>query len=355
MRVARPLTTVRSSRHRAVDALFHTGLLDAANGLWRDRLVVLAYHRICDPAAPDFTGLTANVSATPEDFDRQLDLLQRWCNVVSLATVLDWLDRGTPLPPRAALITFDDGYRDNFDHAWPSLKVHNLPAVLFLTTGCVGSSQPFWWDLVANGFAGTTKTLAELPLLGRCRLDDTASRSHALAQWCAMAKRLPADSVPAAAHDLLCQLEVTCPSELFAGLHLSWEQVRRLSREGMAIGAHTVSHPALSRLSLTRARVEARQSKAGIEQVIGQTVEAFAYPFGGIESYLPEHASMLAEEGFRAAFSLREGPQSLTAVRRERMRVRRVAISHRDDIIRFAAKLVGLGRLKNHFEFGSGH
>jgi peptidoglycan/xylan/chitin deacetylase (PgdA/CDA1 family) len=321
------------------------GMLRMLSEAWRDRLVVLAYHRIAEATAADFAGLRANVSATPEGFGRQLDLLQGWCNVVPLAAVVDWLERGTRLPPRAALITFDDGYRDNLLFAWPALKARSLPAVLFLATSCVGSAQPFWWDLVASAFASTSKTRADLPLLGACQLHDSASRDRVLGRWCDMAKKLPADAVPAAAQELLRRLGVVAPQGSMADLYLSLDEVRRLVSEGMAIGAHTVSHPALSRVSLARARTEARESKAWIERTTGQTVEAFAYPFGGSAHYLPEHGPMLAEEGFRVAFSLRSGPQSLSAVRRERMAVRRVTISHKDDLLRFAARLVGLERM----------
>lgn len=310
------------------------------------RLTVLTYHRIADPGAAGFKGLAANVSATPDGFAAQLAFLRRWFNVVSLGDVVAWLEDGRPLPPRAALITFDDGYRDNHDAAWPALRAQGLPAALFVCTGCIGSTEPFWWDLVAYAFAHTRLAEADLPLLGLTPIGTTDARNRALQRWLPAAKALPNDRLSAFADALVERLEVEVPAGTFAENHLDWERLRAMAADTFAIGAHTETHPALAQTPPDRARSEIRHSRARLEEKLGQPVRTFAYPFGGVHNFAREHEAMLQEEGFAAAFSLLPGPLSYGAARRHPMRIRRINVSRHDDFPRFALKLLGAGRVR---------
>ena len=133
--------------------------------LWPQRLTVLAYHRITDVHAADFAGYAPNVSASPEMFDQQMGYLRRHFQVISLKQLLDALERNIPLPDRAALITFDDGYRDNHEQALPILRHHQLPATLFLATDFLDTGRPFYWDRVAHAFRICRLNKASLPLM----------------------------------------------------------------------------------------------------------------------------------------------------------------------------------------------
>src|SRR5690349_12198359 len=148
----------RSSIKRKLLALADTtGLVRAGRSLWAKSLTVINYHRIDDPYRKDFDSFKPNVSATPDDFDNQLDYLAKWFNVVSVRDVTQWLDRQRDLPPYAALITFDDGYLDNYTFAYPILRSHHLPALIFLTTEHIGTDTPFYWDMAAYCFHHTKK------------------------------------------------------------------------------------------------------------------------------------------------------------------------------------------------------
>ena len=115
-------------------------------GRWfgRDRLAVLAYHRVVDHAASGFVGFVQNASASPESFAEQMRLVAAKYNPISISDVTDAVD-GRLLPDRALLVTFDDGYRDNYDVALPTLTEYSIPAVVFLATNHIGSDDPFWW------------------------------------------------------------------------------------------------------------------------------------------------------------------------------------------------------------------
>lgn len=100
------------------------------------------------------------------------------------------------------MITFDDGYYDNFSNAYPVLKERNLPAVIFLTTGFIGSDKPFYWDYVSYCFAHTVKQEANLPLLGDCSWTDEHSRDLIMHKWIETAKKIPKRKNRKASHKL---------------------------------------------------------------------------------------------------------------------------------------------------------
>jgi peptidoglycan/xylan/chitin deacetylase (PgdA/CDA1 family) len=320
------------------------GVVPAVHRLWARRLTVLAYHRICDPRGEDGTTLASNISATPDRFAAQLDYLRRSFDVIALDDLVAWLQGRGSLPPYPALITFDDGYRDNLTEALPVLRAARLPAVLFLATDCVELGRTFYWDRVACAFRLSERRAAALPLLGQCRWDE-AGREALVERWVRRAKALPDAERGDAVEQLIAALAVRVPQTAHAGLHLGWPEVRTLQREGVAIGAHTRRHAILARLPAAEAEEEIAASAALIAERTGSPVTAFAYPNGGVGDFDESHEAVLRRLGIPAGFSLIEGPQSLAAVRRHPLRIRRIFIGQRDDLPRFAAKVSGTARI----------
>ena len=330
------------------------GLFERLHRLWPRRLTVLAYHRIIDSDGADFVGLAENVSATPDSFAAQVDLLRRWFQVISLEHLLAWLQGRADLPKFAALITFDDGYRDNFDHALPILQRYRLPAVIFLATNCVGSQQPFFWDLAAYCFRRTHRSDGDLPLCGLSRWASDGARERALQAWLTEVKRRPADEYGELSRALARSLEVDVPADAFARQHLSWDQVRQLMQSGVAIAAHTRNHAILGRIAPERARDEVMASKRCIEAALGTPVHAFAYPNGLGGDYRAEDIAMLRREGFLAAFTLADGPTGRRSVRRDPLIIRRILVTRNDDLASFAAKVTGFTRFVRRIKPGRG-
>ena len=115
-------------------------------GLWRaGELMVVLYHRVVDPA--DVGELDPDlIDATPADFDAQMAALAQQFRPVSIDDVLAAHRAGRPVPAGSVLVTFDDGYRDNFEHAFPILKRHGIPGLFFISTGHVDGRRLFWWE-----------------------------------------------------------------------------------------------------------------------------------------------------------------------------------------------------------------
>src|SRR5262249_33831995 len=107
-----------------------------------------------------------NVSASPAMFARQVAYVAKHFNVIDLAALREFIQLGRPLPSRPLLITFDDGYLDNYSNAYPVLRQYGLPAVIFLVTDWIGTPTIPWWDECAYLFQHTTTTHAVLPLIG---------------------------------------------------------------------------------------------------------------------------------------------------------------------------------------------
>jgi peptidoglycan/xylan/chitin deacetylase (PgdA/CDA1 family) len=331
----------KSLTRRTLDLMFRTGFFDALHALRPQRLTVLNYHRVNDPDQPGFDTFKPNVSATPEGFAAQLDYLQQRFHIVSIGEIVAWLRGGEELPRHAALITFDDGYCDNLVHAAPSLEERSLPALIFLATNHIGRSEPFYWDLAAYCFHHSQRDNVELPLVGHRSWDSTAGREAVMRGWIEQLKKIPNAELSRHVEKLPDLLDVSVANDAFAGLTLSWEQVRNLVAQGIAMGSHTMSHPILTRISPDQAHEELAGSKARIEEETGHRVEGVAYPNGGAADFNPAIMALARKVGYTAAFTLLPGARSYREVRKSPLEIRRIYVSREDDAARFAAKVSG--------------
>ena len=264
----------------------------------RSRLSILIFHRVLPQPDPLFPG---EVDAAA--FDSMCGWLARWFKVLPLDEAARRLEQGS-LPAGAAAITFDDGYADNHVVALPILQRHGLCATFFVATGFLDGGR-MWNDTVIE--AVRRSPLVELDLrrlgrpgLGRHSLSDVPARRQAIDAIIKVAKYLP----PPERSALVGEIAELAGAPLPDDLMMRTDQVAALHRAGMQIGAHTVSHPILARLSDDDARREMAQSKAILEGVTGERVGLFAYPNGKPgEDYSPRCVSLARELGFDAAVS----------------------------------------------------
>lgn len=325
---------------------FSTGAIRIGRKIFSKSLTVLNYHRIDDPYRKGFDSFQPNISAHPAEFDRQMDYLSRWFNVVSLQEVVHWLNGHQTLPPYAALITFDDGYLDNYTTAYPILRRHKFPAVIYLTSGHIETDAPFYWDLAAYCFFHTKVDRVLFPNDTERFWKNSGELDKVSKSWIESMKALPETQKQKWVSRLPNQLDVSIPHNYFRKLMMNWDQIRELYSNGIEFGGHTINHPILSRISLDQARMEIEGSKADIERELGQTIFSFAYPNGKLADLNPDLENLVAQAGYLAAFTLLNGPSSLREVKRNPYTIRRVFISHKHNLPQFAALVNPFNRFR---------
>lgn len=257
------------------------------------RLSVLVFHRVMaqpDPLFPD--------DMHASRFLEVCGWLKSWFNVLPLDESVRRLQVGT-LPARAACITFDDGYADNYQVAMPILQRCGLPATFFIATGFLDGGC-MWNDTLVEAlraFTGPELDLSSLAL-GRYAIGSPLEKRRAIATLIQQIKyRSVAQRIAITGH--IAQLARVQPSH---GLMMTSQEVKAMRRAGMQIGAHTVSHPILAGLSLEQAQQEIRESKYFLEQLLGERIGLFAYPNGKPgEDYMPQSVDLVRSAGFDAA------------------------------------------------------
>jgi peptidoglycan/xylan/chitin deacetylase (PgdA/CDA1 family) len=281
------------------------------------RAAVLMYHRI---ATCDIDSW--NLCVSPKHFDQHLQVLRRSYHVSSLTQLACELrDRRKK---KVIAITFDDGYADNLYAAAPALERYDAPATFFLTSGAVGTGREFWWDELERLLLNAGPLPSELQVGHGAISHVFKARSAALpltnlhqqlreqppwkadpdsrlglyyAVW-QFLRLLDQDTRQRALDAIRGQLNIP---ETVRDSHrvLTHQEVQQLASSPQCeIGAHSVTHPALSSLSLEAQRQEIQQSKQQLEQLLNRAVTAFAYPYG---DYGPETASLVRASGFEFA------------------------------------------------------
>lgn len=287
----------------------------------RARLSTFYFHRV--PERPD---PLLPLEPDARTFDRMLGWIASQFRVLDPLEACERLYEGT-LPSRAAVLSFDDGYRDNFTVALPILKRHRLSAVFFVSTGflegetmfndrvieavrrCSGDRLSF--EASSPAAAGDAATVEDLPLR------NDAERRAAIDRILRAVKHLEPE----------LRLERVRAVERTAGVQppcddqpmmMNPDQVARLHREGMHIGGHTRTHPILVKLDDTQARAEIEGGLSDLAAITGQMPSLFAYPNGRRGTDFDDrHVQMLQTCGVRFSFTTHPGAATRRSPRHE--------------------------------------
>lgn len=295
-------------------------------------LRVLAYHRIAEPGQLG-AGNPSLISATPAVFERQIEHLVTRYRVVSLNEVLEAQRGGSPLPRRATLLTFDDGYTDFAEIAWPILRRHGICATIFVPTAYPDDpDRVFWWERLHHAVAHSRRTGVRVPQLGTLRLDSEAARRAALVAVQDRVKRIPHAQAMALVERLCRELGV---EDLAGPRVLGWAELRGLAREGVSLAAHTRTHPALTQLTRQAVRAEVRGSLDDIAREIGTAQPVFCCPFGLFDDGVVEE---LERQRVELAFTCLDGHNRIPST--DPLRLRRTEITRRTSALVFPLRLM---------------
>jgi peptidoglycan/xylan/chitin deacetylase (PgdA/CDA1 family) len=279
-------------------------------------VLILNYHRIGSPEGQPWDPKMWNVGA--EELDDQLATLARCAEVIDVGDLPAARDaqRG-----RRVLLTFDDGYRDNYEVALPLLRKHGLTAIFFLATGFLDRPGVPWWDEIAwmvrhgrgepravsagNGSGAGAGVTSLLPAgVALAAGHDDATIATLIARY----KTLPDEDGEGFLEELAAVTgSGRCGASDAADLWMTWEMAREMHAAGMSIGGHTVSHPVLARLPVERQREEIVGCACRLREELGIAMRWFAYPVGGRDSFTRVTQEALREAGVELAFSFYGG------------------------------------------------
>jgi peptidoglycan/xylan/chitin deacetylase (PgdA/CDA1 family) len=316
-----PPSSLKEKLRRAVaSGLYYTGLLSVMRRFHGDyelsnvgssriprlrrsaspKFGILCYHRVGTEGVPVFSRLVPGV------FEKQMRYLKKHYRIVPLGQLCRELEDGGTVRPTLA-ITFDDGYRDLYTHAFPVLQKYEIPATIYLIGKCMETGEVPWYDRIFVALESAPDSVLEVELSEPRKFSLSGTGARAAVAWeivCYLR------SIPDSQRRQWCaafEQRMHVPSEEVQGRMLDWNHVRAMQRGGVFFGAHTMTHPAVSRLDSNALENELLQSKERLEEGLQTPFEDFAYPFGKPSDCSRAAENLLSRSGYRSAVTTTAG------------------------------------------------
>ena len=304
------------------------GRFKSIAGKVRNRLIpgalILLYHRVAE-----LTSDPQLLAVTPQHFAEHLQVIRNLGGPIRLQDLASGL-KDNKVRRHGLVVTFDDGAADNLVNAKPILERHDVPATVFVATGYTGSDVEFWWDelerlfLLPGQLPATLRLkvnegILDLQLEGSSDYSETDFKRHQ--NWNVLEPADPTTRHKAyrKLHELLRPMTNTERSNSLVELRewsgqgitgrpthraLTHSEIQQLADGGLVeIGAHTVSHPVLSAITLETQEEEILRSRIELQEIVGQPIMSFAYPYGTLEDYTSETVDLVRSMDFQCACS----------------------------------------------------
>lgn len=286
--------------------LFHSVGILSGLGFYkrRNKAIVLMYHRMLRSPREEPVFVQPGMYVSTDTFRRQAAFLKEKFHVLPLAELVERIETGKSVGGCCA-ITFDDGWRDNFTHAFPVLQEFQLPATVFLATGFIGTNRLFWPEELAF-------YLQQSEVRSKPRQSQVVDRFLSKVADDKNAEDFIENAIltlkswsPGEREEVLEHLRLACPAVPRVRPLMNWEETKEMQSSALiSFGAHTSNHVILDQVSQEQAEEEIACSQQEIENRLGVRAEFFAYPNGNFTSSLQ---AILKKHGFRGAVTTRKG------------------------------------------------
>ena len=326
-------------KHRAgrytKEALFYSGVLNVVRNVRQNAVPIVMYHRVFEKEDPFFPAMSHRT------FKEQIDYLKRTYRILPLDAVIDHWISGRGVPSKSLAITFDDGDAQTWSYVYPILKEEQIPATVFLALGSSEQGEFLWMDILRWYFKLTAVKNYAFQTNGHkkeWKLSSTMDRLEALHSIARALKTFPNDERKKAVRQIEADLGVkrhALPKEWL----LTRTQIRTANRDLINFGAHTITHPILSKMPITEVRYEIYESKRLVEDLVGEKVRHFAYPNGEASDFTRDHEELVFRAGFDSACTSILG---LNNEKTNRYALRRI-YAKEEPLAVFAARLAGVG------------
>jgi len=301
---------------------YYTGLgstLRMYKKYFSNDLPILAYHRVLDAQSENFSSDIELVSSSPCNFEKQLDYICKHYMPISFS---DLNSDGTYCgekhkPP--IILTFDDGFRDNYETVYPLLKKYKAKATFFIVTNVADRIEPLWFDFLAQQLltckSHSLKINDKTYNLG----DNQEHRRSVLSE-------LLLDLREISNQERLDVLNSVSESKEFINHkadyadYLSWDEIREMHIGGMEFGSHSKSHPILSQMHMREIITELCESKTRLEDELSDECISFSFPVGGFEEYNGDALVALKDCGYKFSCTYEPGLNNLPITDRYQLR-----------------------------------
>lgn len=304
---------LRSSRlyTTALRALHLTGL-DAAGASWaRGAGAIFMLHRVCPQDAVSSSGFAPNgiLEITPEFLETVIrKVIESGYDLLTLDAAAQRLASGERHDRPFACFTFDDGYRDNRDHALPICRSYGVPITVYVPADYADGRGQMWWLTLEDVIRKTDHLACDVGGVHRqFRCDTPSAKSSAFAAIYWWLRTQPDDVVVAFVAELARRHGVD-PFARCRELIMNWDELRAFAEDPLVtIGAHTLSHVALARLPEAEARREMVESITRIEAELGKPCRHFSYPYGDAGSAGEREFAIARDLGLATAVTTAKG------------------------------------------------
>jgi peptidoglycan/xylan/chitin deacetylase (PgdA/CDA1 family) len=292
----------------------------------KGKVVILMYHRVVTESELQQQSIQPGMYVRNDRFEMQMTFLKEYFQIVSFQELLGlWEEKKWDTGKRYCLITFDDGWLDNYQYAYPVLKKNDIPATVFLPTAFIETNEWFWPEKISfilRQLHENDMKKKQVTIINSLRdkyswLADTLSKDiedkiDSVIEKC---KALPDAEIRKVISDLLSASGLKLPDYR---LLLNWTEVQEMSRHGISFGSHSCSHKILTRLSANDVEQELEDSMQTLQARNINHVPVFCYPNG---DYTPEIVDRLRPAGYHAAVSTLPGiedqaPQGIFSLKR---------------------------------------
>ena len=315
--------------------------------------IILMYHRIVSPEERDFLFKNSSVHHDLTSLNNELSFLAKWVNVISMDDLVQHIVERKPFSKPTVVLTFDDGYRDNYDLAFPLLKQYSMPATIYVTTGLTGTSEKIWTDQIEFALLSTESTVLQFPdIFGDQALGISThyQKCSANIKISKILKKMKDEEKKLLINKLYRSLSLD-PIGMYKTERtmLNEAELLEMSNHGIDFGAHTDSHPILPLQSIEMAKQELEKSKHKLERILGRQVKHFAIPNGKAKDFSESLKKHAVELGFESIATTEYGCVTSTS---DQFFLRRTSPSVPFET--FACGIAKMFFLSNRVDSGSG-
>ncbi len=286
------------------------------------KVVILTYHRVISVKELNQNFIQPGMYVRADVFEKQMQFLKEHFQILSFTELLNlWNEKTFDETKRYCVITFDDGWLDNYTNAYPVLKKYDIPATIFLPTAFISTDKWFWPDKISYllmNFCNSSKIhefgeslrklLSKYDWLSSLNIEKIDSAIESC-------KNLPEEDVDCLIREMSNILGLKIPDER---LLINWKEIKKISKHGVSFGSHSCNHKILTKLSTTEIKKELEDSLHTLQKKRINYIPVFCYPNG---SYNKEITVMVKAAGYQAAVSTHFGfendlPQDLFSLKR---------------------------------------